>query len=139
MDYMKAKIHSKKVLIEGGPLFRQKSGVGQYLYRLLEALFEQDKKNYYVIYAFLFLGKKLNRPFQKNYANVRYRMVRYLPSKVYNVLSRKIAVPPADLLTVEKPDIAIFGNFVRSPLISGGKTITVIYDLSYIHFKQSSG
>ena len=127
---------SKKVLIEGGPLFRQKSGVGQYLYRLLENLFEQDRKNKYVIYAFLFIGKKLRRPFPKQYSNVKYRMVRYLPSKVYNVFSRKIAVPPADLLTAEKPDIALYGNFVRSPLISGGKTITVIYDLSYIHFRQ---
>jgi glycosyltransferase involved in cell wall biosynthesis len=63
-------------------------------------------------------------------------MVRYLPSKVYNLFSRKIAVPPADLLSAVKPDIAIFGNFVRSPLITGGKTITVIYDLSYIHFRQ---
>lgn len=133
---MKNNVSSKKILIEGGPLFRQKSGVGQYLYRLLENLFEQDKKNQYVIYAFLFIGKKLRRPFPKQYSNVRYRMVRYLPSKVYNVFSRKIAVPPADLLTAEKPDIAIFGNFVRSPLITGGKTITVIYDLSYIHFKQ---
>ena len=126
----------KKILVEGGPLFRQKSGLGQYLYRLLENLFEQDRKNQYVIYAFLFMGKKLRKPFSKTYANVRYRMVRYLPSKVYNVFSRKIAVPPADLLTAEKPDIAIFGNFVRSPLITGGKTITVIYDLSYIHFRQ---
>lgn len=133
---MKNKRAIKKILIEGGPLFRQKSGVGQYLYRLLENLFEQDKKNTYVIYAFLFIGKKLRKPFPKQFSNVRYKMVRYLPSKVYNVFSRKIAVPPADLLTAEKPDIAIFGNFVRSPLITGGKTITVIYDLSYIHFRQ---
>jgi glycosyltransferase involved in cell wall biosynthesis len=133
---MKNNSRTKKILIEGGPLFRQKSGVGQYLYRLFEALFEQDKKNQYVIYAFLFIGKKLHKPFTKVYPNVRYKMVRYLPSKVYNVFSRKIVVPPSDLLTAEKPDIAIFGNFVRSPLITGGKTITVIYDLSYIHFRQ---
>ncbi len=128
----------KKVLIEGNSLFREKSGVGQYLSRLIKHLFEIDKTNHYYIFAFLFAGKKLKPPLKKKYKNVTYQMVRYLPSKVHNQISRKLFVPPADILTAKKYDIALYGNFVRSPLIFGGKTITVIYDLSFLHFRQYS-
>lgn len=122
---------SKSILIEGGPLFIQRSGVGQYLYKLLEGLFELDEKNSYYIYGFLFIGKKLKQPFVSQWKNVHYRMVRYLPSKVYNVFSRRVFVPPADIMTAKNPDIAIFGNYVRSPLPLGAKSISFVYDLSY--------
>ncbi len=127
-----------KVLIEGGPLFIQRSGVGQYLYKLFEGLFEQDKKNSYYIYAFLFVGKKLKQPFRKSWKNVHYRMVRYLPSKVYNVFSRRVFVPPADIMTATKPDVAIFGNYVRPPLFFGAKSISFVYDLSYETHKDKA-
>jgi glycosyltransferase involved in cell wall biosynthesis len=57
---------------------------------------------------------------------------------MYSVFARKVFVPPADLLTGLKVDLALYGHFVRSPLMFGGKSITVIYDLSYIHFQQFS-
>jgi glycosyltransferase involved in cell wall biosynthesis len=58
-------------------------------------------------------------------------MVRYLPSKVYNVFSRRVFVPPADIMTATKPDVAIFGNYVRPPLLFGAKSISFVYDISY--------
>jgi len=127
-----------KVLIDGTPIFRNRSGVGQYLYRLFHELFKLDKKNSYKIYGFLFVGKKFEAPYNKLPKNVSYRLIRYLPSKVHNVVSRRLVVPPIDLLTAYKTDVAIYTNFVRAPLSFGGKTITFIYDISFLTHRQFS-
>lgn len=128
----------QKILIDGGPLFAQKSGVGQYLHRLLEALFELDRENNYYIYSFLFFGKKLKKPYRKTYKNLHYRMVRYLPSKLYNVISRRLFLPPGDIMTGINPDVAIFGNFVSLPMPLGAKKVTFIYDLSFELHKEKA-
>lgn len=127
-----------RILVDGSPIYRNRSGVGQYLYRLFQELFKVDKKNSYKIYGFLFVGKKFEAPYKKLPKNVDYRLIRYLPSKVHNVLSRRLAVPPIDLLTAYKPDVAIYTNFVRAPLAFGGKTITFIYDISFVTHRQFS-
>lgn len=127
-----------KILVEGSPLYQSRSGVGQYTYNILSNLFEQDKSNKYFVYGFLFIGKKLKEPFPSLPKNVKYRMVRYFPSKLHNVLSRKVIVPPADMLTLTKPDIALFTNFVRPPMPLGAKSITIVYDLSYIKKAEHS-
>lgn len=127
-----------KILVEGSPLYQSRSGVGQYTYNILQSLFNIDKKNNYFVYGFLFIGKKLNAPFPSLPKNVKYRMVRYFPSKLHNVLSRKVMVPPADILTLTKPDVALFTNFVRPPMPLGAKSITIVYDLSYIKKAEHS-
>lgn len=127
-----------KILIEGTPAFRNRTGVGQYVFRLFDALFQIDRINHYYLYGLLFLGKKFDPPFNTKYKNVRYRLIRYLPSKVYNVLSRRVAVPPIDVLTAMRSDITIFTNFVRTPLPLGSKSIVFIYDLSFKLFSQYS-
>ena len=127
-----------KILIEGTPAFRNRTGVGQYVYRLFSALFEKDHNNQYFIYGLLFFGKKFTPPFASKYRNVHYRLIRYLPSKAYNVLSRRIVPPPVDILTATKSDITIFTNFVRTSLPLGSKSLVFIYDLSFVLFSQYS-
>lgn len=127
-----------KVLVECTPAFRTRTGVGQYVFRLFDALFQTDHINQYYMYGLLFMGKKFDPPFKKLYKNVHYRLIRYLPSKVYNVLSRRVVVPPIDLLTAMHADITIFTNFVRTPLPLGSKSIVFIYDLSFKLFSQYS-
>lgn len=129
---------SKKVLIEGTPIFRSRRGVGQYVYHVLDELFKIDHTNKYSIYGYLFVGKKVVKPFKHLPKNVTYRLIRYVPSKVINVVSRKITPPPVDLLTFTKPDIILFTNFVRSKPVSGAKTVTIIYDMSFADFGQFS-
>lgn len=127
-----------KVLVEGTPAFRNRTGVGQYVFRLFDALFQTDHTNQYYLYGLLFFGKKFEPPFKTQYKNVHYRLIRYFPSKVYNVLSRRVVVPPIDLLTAMNADITIFTNFVRNPLPLGSKSIVFIYDLSFKLFSQYS-
>ncbi len=128
----------KRILVEGTPSFRNRTGVGQYVFRLFDALFKIDKANDYYLYGLLFFGKKFEPPFKQGYKNIHYRLIRYLPSKVYNVLSRRVAVPPIDILTAMRTDITIFTNFVRTPLPLGSKSIVFIYDLSFKLFSQYS-
>lgn len=128
-----------KISIEGSPMFRNRSGVGQYVYRLFDALFAMDKKQHYTIYGFMFMGKKLPDPYEEKNYNISYRLVRYFPSKVLNVFSRRLFVPPIDVMTASNPDLFIFTNFVRPPLPLGAKSISFIYDLSFIYHGEHSG
>lgn len=127
-----------KILVEATPMLRDRSGIGQYVYRLFDSLLDIDDRNKYVGYGFLFFGKRFIDPYNGRHDNLRYRLVRYFPSKVYNVLARKAFVPPIDLLIMTKTDITIFTNFVRTSLPLGSKSITFVYDLSYKTFGQFS-
>ena len=129
---------SKKILIEGTPVFRSRTGIGQYVFNLCNELFKQDKENKYIIYAYIFLGKKFTSPFKKLPSNVRFKLIRYLPSKIVNLVSRRISPLPVDLLTATSPDIILFTNFVRGPIVTNAKTITIIYDLSFMLFNEFS-
>jgi glycosyltransferase involved in cell wall biosynthesis len=135
--YMNNK-NSKKILIEGTPIFRSRTGIGQYVFNLSNELFRQDKENKYIIYAYIFLGKKFTSPFKKLPSNVHFKLIRYLPSKIVNIVSRRLSPLPVDLLTATSPDIILFTNFVRGPIATNAKTITIIYDLSFILFNEFS-
>jgi glycosyltransferase involved in cell wall biosynthesis len=87
----------------------------------------------------MFAGKRFADPYSGRHKNLSYRLVRYLPSKVLNVFSRRVFVPPIDLLTFTKSDLVIFTNFVRTPLPLGAKSISFIYDLSFMLYGEHAG
>ncbi|MCU7730404.1 glycosyltransferase family 4 protein [Actinoplanes sp. KI2] len=121
-----------RVFVEGTPLFRQRTGVGQYTKYLLEALFRLDEENQYTIYAFGFLGRGTDtRPIPET-SRVGYRFIRYMHLKAYNAVVRKLTAPPIDIMVGSRPDLFIFPDFVRHPLPLGSPAITVIYDLSFV-------
>jgi glycosyltransferase involved in cell wall biosynthesis len=125
-----------KILFEGSPMFRNRSGVGQYTYHLFRHLAAQDKKNRYVVFGFLLVGKKFSPPLKAK--NIRYKLIRYFPSKFYSLASRKLIPPPVDVLLAEKFDLAVFTNFVSTPLPLTKRSMSVIYDLSYEYVPQYS-
>lgn len=121
-----------RVFVEGTPLFRQRTGVGQYTKYLLEALFRVDEENNYTIYAFDFLGRGTkDRPIPET-SRVGYRFIRYMHLKVFNAVVRKLTAPPIDMMLGSKPDLFVFPDFVRYPLPLGSPAIAVIYDLSFV-------
>jgi glycosyltransferase involved in cell wall biosynthesis len=129
---------TKKILLEGTPIFRNRTGVGQYVFNLYKDLFSLDSVNNYTIYGYLFLGKAFKSPFKKIPNNIKFKLIRYIPSKIVNLLSRRVSPLPVDLLTATKPDLILFTNFVRGPVYSRARTITIIYDLSFITFNKFS-
>jgi glycosyltransferase involved in cell wall biosynthesis len=125
-----------KILVEGSPIFRTRSGVGQYLYRLFNKLMDQDPGNTYTYYGLLFVGKHFIPPYK--HKNARYHLVRFFPQKIYNILIRRFQVPPIDLLTGQKPDLVMFTNYVHPPLVYNEKSIVFVYDLSHISYEEMS-
>lgn len=128
-----------RVFVDGMPLFRQRTGVGQYTKNLFEALFRLDETNRYTIFAFAFLGRGAKRRPIPVSARVRYRFIRYLHMKVFNAIVRKATAPPIDIMLGSRPDLFIFPNFVRYPLPLGSRAITVIHDLSFVFYPEYTG
>lgn len=121
-----------RVFVEGVPLFRQRTGVGQYTKNLLEALFRLDETNEYTIFSFAFLGRGTGRKPIPASPRVGYRFIRYVPLKVFNAIVRKVTAPPIDVMLGSRPDLFFFPNFVRYPLPLGSSAIAVIHDLSFV-------
>lgn len=121
-----------RVFVEGTPLFRERTGVGQYTKNLFEALFRLDETNRYTIFSFAFLGRGAKRRPIPVSPRVGYRFIRYVHLKIFNAVVRKVTSPPIDIMLGSRPDLFIFPNFVRYPLPLGSKAIAVIHDLSYV-------
>jgi glycosyltransferase involved in cell wall biosynthesis len=119
------------ILIDGNSMVRRPTGVGHYARHLLGRLVEMNGDDRFSLFAFLFFGRRtFGEPFTQA-PNVSYRYIRYLPGRVYNLLLRLGLPLPVDLLTWTKPDLVIYPNFVRLPLLSKARTITVVHDLCF--------
>ena len=105
------------------------TGVGQYTYHLLRALFEMDRENEYVVWYNA--AGKLDAPAFSEYPNVRVHRTRW-PNKVMNVASKvsgvRCQVSGVDLFFM--PNL----NFISIPKHT--KLILTIHDLSFVHFPE---
>jgi glycosyltransferase involved in cell wall biosynthesis len=120
-----------KLLFDAGPLANgQKSGVGYYTYRLVDALarYYPDKLDMTGHY-FNFLGRK--KPKLPDYPNLSFRSSLLLPGKVLSALRRIGGQLPFDLLIKTRGDIALFPNFVSLPTLQKTKKVVVIHDLAF--------
>ena len=127
-------IKPMKVYIEGSAMFGEKTGVGQYCKGLVGAMIKLDRKNHYSIFGLLWMLKKFSPPIRQQ-PNLTYRLIRYLPSKVYSKLIKSRLAPPIDLLLGFPADLYFYPNFVSFPLLRG-KSVVVIHDLSFIKYPQ---
>lgn len=121
-----------KIFIEGTPLFSNtRSGVGQYVKRLTEAMQDLRPENDYTVFGFHFITKRklpnddISTVFSRKY-------IRLIPGRAYNLLYKKMFKLPIDVLLRSKPDVVLYGNFAYWPLWSGAKSIVVIHDLGFI-------
>lgn len=110
-----------------------RTGVGQYTYRILRELLELDDTNDYCLFAFRRRGSP--KPFGER-RGVAYRFVRVPPARLYRAMHRDLDLPvPIDLLT-RRADVFVFPNYVRLPLVFGGRSVVMIYDLSFLRFPE---
>jgi len=124
-----------KILIEGNNLFGDRTGIGQYTKHLLEGLFEVDKKNKYVIFAFIFIRNKLVLPIKPS-RNIKYKVIRLFPARVYRKLMREGTAPKIENILMSRGDIIIYPNFVSYPSSNKAKQILFVYDVSFITHPQ---
>jgi len=121
-----------KIYIEGGPLFRQKTGIGRYTKKLVENLTRFEPGDSITIFGFLFLGRPNPISLNTRAGKITYRFIRYIPGKLFNVAIRKAKVPPLDVLLGKQPDVYLFPNFTTWPMATRTAAVTIIYDLSYL-------
>jgi glycosyltransferase involved in cell wall biosynthesis len=128
-----------KIIVEGFPLFGKRTGVGQYLKNLLNAALKHDSVNQYIVFGFLFMGRKVPWKDLPTAPNAKYKYVRFMPGRLYNRL-RKIGFGlPIDALLRERADVFLFTNFKKLPQVFKDKSIVIIYDISFLthgHFSE---
>lgn len=123
--------------VEGSSLLKQLTGVGQFTKRLLEAYVKNYPEEKVNIFGFKFFTRGEPEYSIKASKNVRYKIIRLMPGRVYNQLYKYGAALPIDtLFGAKKTDVFLFPNFVRFPLLRNKRAIVMVHDLSYVYFSQ---
>jgi alpha-1,3-rhamnosyl/mannosyltransferase len=118
-----------KVLIDGTPLLRERTGVGRYTKQLLEAVLDLDRSSQYVVYGYV--GTR-GQVLPVTAANLRYRLVRMAPRRLLNTMHRELHLaPPADLVARVRPDVVLFPNNTMVPVLGRAKRVVVVHDLAF--------
>ena len=125
-----------KVFIESTPVFGQRTGVAQYIKRLVDTTVKLDENNNYTAFGFLFFGRVLKNGRYEENENLRYAFIRYFPGRVYTKLMKWFIAPPVDLLMGKRADVMLFMNYISWPTILPTKKIVAVYDLSYKVYPQ---
>lgn len=100
----------------------QKTGVGEYLTNLVEALIKNDSKNEYVLF-FSSLRRKF--PLNVKAKNLTVKTFKFPPS-LLNLLWNRLHIIPIEWL-IGKTDLFITSDWTEPP--SSGKKATILYDL----------
>ena len=114
------------------------SGVENYIRSLLDALFEMDKENQYILF---YNSRKKLKPFLPNFDARRIKVVhtRY-PNKLLHLLWRFFKWPKIDRLIEKKSGKRIDVLFVPdprpSPVSASVKKVTTFHDLSFERYPQ---
>lgn len=109
-----------------------KTGVGEYAYELLQALFILDKKNKY--YLFYNSAKDFSGVVPKwDQANVFF-IKKAWPNKLFNLSQKLLAWPKINKLIGVELDWFFSPNISLVSLSSSVKQILTIHDLSFLHF-----
>lgn len=120
------------ILIDANPLVGNKSGIGHFTYRLVEALAAESADVSITAYYFNFLGRKPT-PELPAIDKVIYKEVRFLPTKLLNVLHRfGLQLPLEFFIGFKRFDFMIFPNFVAVPTLRKTPLMPVIHDLGFI-------
>lgn len=123
----------KSILFDANALIGNKSGVGSFSERLLINFSEALGDDYEIVaYYFNFFGMKKTEHLPKH-ANIIYKEVRFLPTKVLAIFHRMgIQLPYEFFLGFKRYAFAIFPNFVSIPSIRKTPSFIAIHDLSFI-------
>ncbi len=118
-------------------LEKERSGVGEYIFRLLDAIFSIDKKNHYFLFYNSFKKADELLPLEwKSLPNVRFCGFRW-PNKIFNFCLKFLKWPKLDKLIVSSQrlaanlDLFFIPNLNFVALSSGIKKIITVHDLSF--------
>jgi len=120
-------------------LEKERSGVGEYTYQLLDAIFDINRENQY--YLFYNSWKKVEEDFLsewKKYSNVHFCEFHW-PNKLLNLCFKFLRWPRVDKLisSTGKIDLFFIPNLNFIALSRGVQKIITVHDLSFEFFPKS--
>lgn len=125
-----------KIAIDIRPLMSGKiSGIEVYILSMLEAIFEADQENEYIVWYNAYHPIDTSS-FPIKYKNVKLKHTR-IPSRLYNLLISFLRWPKVDQLIGEKIDVLWVTDPRPAPVSSDCKKVTTFHDLSFEDFKHS--
>ncbi len=130
-----------KIAVESSTLLiRNKTGVEHFVQRLLKAVLELDTTNRYQL-VYMAVAGRPKPDVGLAATNLTERRIWWFPGKAYNLVLRlqMLGWPLGlgiDLLAGIKPDVFLFPNFARWPLLWTGKSVVAIHDLAFLDFPE---
>ncbi len=117
-------------------LEKERSGVGEYTFQLLDALFDIDKENKYFLFynSFHSVDDLLPKKW-KNLPNIHFCGLHW-PNKILNFCFRFLRWPKIDKLMRQKIDILLIPNLNFISLSRGVKKIITVHDLSFLRYPR---
>jgi len=113
-----------------------RTGVGEYAYELLNAVFELDKENKYFLFYNSYSDVSKNIP-KWDQENVHYTVTRW-PNKVFNGFIRIAGVPKLDKIIKNNIDVFFSPNLNFTSLSKKTKFVITIHDLPFEIFPEFS-
>ncbi len=127
-----------KIFVESSAIFAERSGIGQFSKRLVEAYHQQYPDQQIRLFGFKFVSRKFIPPISRDKI-LSYRLIRWLPGRIYTgSFKNNVPIPIDSLIGATKKDVIIFPNFVRWPLLLNRRSISFIHDLSFVHYGEYS-
>ena len=112
-------------------LGKERSGVGEYTYQFLNALFRIDRTNSYFLFYNAFKKVDDILPTEwKQHENVHFCGFRY-PNKIFNFCLKFLKWPKIDRLINKKLDVFFIPNLNFIALSRGVKKVITVHDLSF--------
>ena len=108
---------------------KQKSGVGEFTYNLLSAIFKIDAQNEYHLFSNASTIDHIDLP-PRCGARVFHKHFKY-PNKYLNLRFKFLDSPKIDKLLEQKLDVFVFPNINFYSLSPGIKKVLIIHDLSF--------
>lgn len=120
-----------KLFIESSAIFSERSGIGQLAKRLAEAYHKLYPDQQMRLFGFKFASRQFIPPSPPD-KTFKYRLIRWLPGRIYTGLFKHNLSLPIDLLIgAGRKDVILFPNFVRWPVLLNRRTIAIVHDLSF--------
>jgi len=123
-----------KIVIEAQPLLRERTGVGQYTFNLIDHLIPLAKHCGHDLSLFYFNFLNRNRQVPSWNGSLQKRVQSMIPGRLFYALWKNGIEFPFDWLS-GKGDLIHFPNFILRPFREG-KAVVTIHDLSFIRMPE---
>jgi glycosyltransferase involved in cell wall biosynthesis len=114
---------------------QNQTGIGHFTDQLIRSTVSQPNPYDFTLVGNLFLGNPID-PIITETPQAQHKLFRLFPGKVFNQLTKKRLLPPINLMYQGNPDLAVFMNYVRLPLLPRTRSMTAVHDLTFVVYPE---